>query len=99
MSPVIEQTARDIPDGIKLNSNVRAKVTGMKMIGRLSPDGKKGRENWEVEVDGFGSYEVSVVIPAKTNNMKDAEKREARVKALVMKAVQGDIDADLAIYS
>jgi len=50
--------------------------------GRKRP---KGLEVWEVETDGLGNFETKVEISATINHVKDPDRRQERVRALVIK--------------
>lgn len=88
----IDQTARpDLPGGPTARLNVKATIIAMKQTGIYSdvPDGKrkpKGRERWQVETDGLGTFEVDILIPGVTHNLKDKAIRAQRVRELVRDA-------------
>lgn len=81
--------SKNLKAGTVIGSNVKVKITAMKRLRPLPPlvEGKKKpkpREQWQVEADGLGSIEVTVVIPPVTDNIKDAKVRDARIRALVV---------------
>lgn len=73
-----------------------AKITAMKRIAVYSDivDGKKktkGRELWQIEIDGLGNIETEVIIPALTHHTADKKARAVKVEALVRAAVKDRI--------
>lgn len=86
----------DLSDDLPMARNLVAPITAMKRVS-VFPDIKegrkrpKGRERWDVEVDGLGNLEVDVEVPAKTHGMKDTDKRTKAVEAIVAEMVADQI--------
>jgi len=70
-----------------------AKKVSVLPVGDSDSKKSKGREIWDVETEGLGNFEVTVDIPAGTNNLKNTEKRFDKVRALVFKEVLPQIEA------
>ena len=105
MALTITKTARpDIPDGTRMRRTLAAPVMNIKCVGIHEPETSgpgagKGKETWTVEVDGQGDFEVTILIPAATNRIKDAKKRLEKVQELVLKELDPDIRAARAAHS
>lgn len=91
---LIQRTARaDIAPDTYINSNVHATIRNIKHTDTLPSDGKGERRRYTVEVEGLGTIETEVDLPASLVAMKDDEKREARTKSRVLAAAKDEIDA------
>lgn len=60
-----------------------AKIMSMRLDGKTSTG-----ERWQVETDGLGNVEVEVPISKRLDGMKNPEKRDEKVRALVLKAAE-----------
>jgi hypothetical protein len=75
------------------------KIIATKCIGRRIDGTGAVHETHHVELDGLSVIELEVVIPKNVDRLRDPVRRAERVRSVVVKAAQAQIDAAVADHA